>query len=64
LDRFLSEYQCSLLLPGVGNLFKVPLYDARVVLAIASPHVLEDSRPQLARQIAPGTAGVLLAVFA
>src|SRR5207244_2815716 len=48
------------LLGPVGDLLEVELDDAGVVLAVLRLGFLQDARPQFARQLAPGLAGVLL----
>src|SRR5206468_2831702 len=41
-----------------GQVFEIALNDARVVLAVAGAHVLEQTAAQLAGQLAPRPAGI------
>src|SRR4051812_39114075 len=48
------------LLFRIGELLEIQLDPASVVLAVLRLHVLDDLGTQLARQVAPALAGVLL----
>src|SRR5581483_10928044 len=57
-----SERRRPLLLVRVGDLLEVELDHPGVVVAVLGLHVLHDLRPQLAGQLAPRLAGVLLGI--